>query len=208
MPVTRIPIDGLWRCLCPAINTIASAQSAQSRILPRKCPIPRTSTKAALRPQTRPFHSSIRTRTQWAEGWANKASHTAGIEDESRTIPPPISKVKSRTFRKVSFDSSGGLDDIPIPQLHNHLRRLRTEEGAYNDIVELVEYLVGVRGEKPALIHYDSLIRANADAEKGSAEVVKHLLDEMKQEGIGPDAGLYHGVLQVCLEKGNLSCFC
>jgi hypothetical protein len=67
-----------------------------------------------------------------------------------------------------------------------------------------VEYLITVRGEKPALIHYDSLIRANADAENGSAEVVKDLLTEMKQEGIGADSALYHGVLQVGVDKGEV----
>ena len=47
------------------------------------------------------------------------------------------------------------------------------------------------------MIHYDALIRANADAENGSAEVVEGLLKEMKEEGIGTDSGLYHAVLQV-----------
>ena len=65
-------------------------------------------------------------------------------------------------------------------------------------MIELVEYLITVRGEKLALIHYDSLIRANADAENGSAEAVRVLLKEMKEECVRPDSGLYHGVLQVC----------
>ncbi|RAL62362.1 hypothetical protein DID88_004928 [Monilinia fructigena] len=42
------------------------------------------------------------------------------------------------------------------------------------------DYLVKVRQEKPALVHYDALIAANADAENGSAEVVRTLLEEMK----------------------------
>jgi hypothetical protein len=72
-----------------------------------------------------------------------------------------------------------------------------TEEGRYHDIVNLVEYLVTTRREKPSLIHYDALIRANSDAAYGSAEVVKGLLQEMKESSIAGDAGLYHGVLQV-----------
>jgi len=36
-----------------------------------------------------------------------------------------------------------------------------------------VELLIREKGEKPALIHYDALIRANVDAEFGSAEVVR-----------------------------------
>jgi hypothetical protein len=75
---------------------------------------------------------------------------------------------------------------------------LVTQEGTYKEVESLVEYLLKHRGEKPALIHYDALIRANADAEFGSAEIVRGLLKEMKKLGIGADSGLYHGVLQVC----------
>lgn len=86
-------------------------------------------------------------------------------------------------------------DEIDV--LHDRLRSYRTQEGNYGRVVGLVEYLVKSRGEKPALIHYDSLIRANADAENGSAECVRALLEEMKKEEIRGDSGLYHGALQV-----------
>jgi hypothetical protein len=80
---------------------------------------------------------------------------------------------------------------------------MRTQENGYTKIVELVDYLIGNRGEKPALIHYDALIRANADAENGSVEVVRRLLREMKEMEIGADSGLYHGVLQVSSDYGQ-----
>jgi pentatricopeptide repeat protein len=86
---------------------------------------------------------------------------------------------------------------VPIVYLHERLRQITSEEGAYQRIANLVEYLIKDRGEKPTLIHYDALIRANADAENGSAEVVELLLKEMKEEGIGADSALYHAVLQV-----------
>jgi hypothetical protein len=82
--------------------------------------------------------------------------------------------------------------------LHEKLRALCAKEGSYHKITELVEYLIRERGEKPALVHYDALIRANSDAEFGSAQVVRDLLVEMKEDGIAADNGLYHAVLQVC----------
>jgi hypothetical protein len=91
----------------------------------------------------------------------------------------------------------GDLDAVPTTRLHDRLRQMLTEEGRFHDIAKMVEYLVTTRGEKPALIHYNALIRANADAGYGSAGVVRGLLAEMKESGIGADAGLYHGVLQV-----------
>lgn len=82
------------------------------------------------------------------------------------------------------------------PQLHDLLRKIRTERKSYDKVVQLVGYLVQVRGEKPALIHYDSLIRANASAMQGSAASVRMLLEDMKASAIAPDSGLYHGALQ------------
>jgi hypothetical protein len=200
MPVTRIPVDGLWRCLCPAIDIIASAQSLTFRTIPRKALISRTGSKATLRPRTRYFHSSTRTPAQWGEGWAINTGLAAGIKDKSRTIPPR----KEETYGNYHpigaeklLHSISSIDNSPIERLHSRLRQLTTEAGAYHKITQLVEYLIRERGDKPGLIHYDALIKANADAEFGNAEVVKDLLVEMKQDGIIADSGLYHGVLQV-----------
>jgi hypothetical protein len=197
MPVTRIPIDGLWRCLCPAIDVIASAQSLPFRVIPRKALISRTGSKATLSPRTQYFHSSTRTLAQWGEGWANNAT---AIKGKSCTIPPRKEETYE-TYHPIGAEklphSISSIDNSSIERLHSRLRQLTTEAGAYHKITQLVEYLIRERGDKPGLIHYDALIKANADAEFGNAEVVKDLLVEMKQDGITADSGLYHGVLQV-----------
>jgi hypothetical protein len=89
------------------------------------------------------------------------------------------------------------LNEVPVAQLHDTLRTLKTEENAYEKVQELVAHLIKERGEKPSLLHYDALIRANTDARNGSAAVVADLLKDMKDDGIDADAALYHGVLQV-----------
>jgi hypothetical protein len=89
---------------------------------------------------------------------------------------------------------------MPNHRLHDQLRALRGREGTFEEILDLVEYLLLERGEKPALIHYESLIIANADAENGSVEAVKCLLKDMKECGIGGNSSLYHSVLQAGLE--------
>jgi len=193
MPTTRIPIDGLWRCLCPAINTITSAHSIPSRAIPRKAPITPNPT---LRPRTRRFHNSTRPQASWGGGWASRPDFATSVEDKSRAIPPKNEEGYDSIVPKVKVTNR--VDNYEIAKLHGKLRLLCTERGAYHRIVELVELLIREKGEKPALIHYDALIRANVDAEFGSAEVVKDILVEMKQEGIAVDSGLYHGVLQVC----------
>ena len=66
-----------------------------------------------------------------------------------------------------------------------------------------MQHLIEVRHEKPSLRHFDALIRANADAQHGSAEVVEELLREMDKEGIIGDSGLYHGVMMTLAVHPN-----
>ncbi|KAG4430687.1 hypothetical protein IFR05_013839 [Cadophora sp. M221] len=113
------------------------------------------------------------------------SSKGPAIVSISRSTPSP--KHVERLEREF-----GGMS---IPQIHDLLRKRRAERKAYNKVADLVAYLVCVRGEKPALIYYDSLIRANADS-MGSATSVRTLLEDMKEFGIAPDSGLYHGALQ------------
>ncbi len=86
-------------------------------------------------------------------------------------------------------------DVTPIAHLHDRLRQLVVQEGAYHKITDLVDYLITERGQKPILLYYDALIRANADATHGSAKVVGRLLDEMKELNIEGDAALFQAVL-------------
>jgi hypothetical protein len=199
MPVTRFPIDGLWRCLCPAIDSIPCARSITSRANPRKSQLSRSDSKASTRPRIQPFHSSTRTLAQWGEGWASNAGSTANRKDKSRTIPPRKDEPKELF---IPDTPRGDIEETLIKRAHQYLRLLCTEIGAYHKITKQVEHLIRERGEQPALIHYDALVRANADAEFGSAEVVRDLLAEMKQEGIVANSELYHGALQVRVHGG------
>ncbi|KFY44638.1 hypothetical protein V495_03342 [Pseudogymnoascus sp. VKM F-4514 (FW-929)] len=84
---------------------------------------------------------------------------------------------------------------LSIKELHDILRTVRDESGSYQKTIQLVQYLIKNRGERPNVRHFDALIRANADAERGSAEEVEGLLKEMDKQGIIGDSGLYHSVL-------------
>ncbi|KAI6715720.1 hypothetical protein PZA11_001959 [Diplocarpon coronariae] len=119
--------------------------------------------------------------------------------------PDPLQSSKPLFASRVSYGSEAErkrryilgceLRDVPTSKIHDQLRRARGEAKSYHKVVELVEYLIGERGEKPALFHYDSLIRANASAKYGSVPSVRALLKEMDALGIVKDSGLYHGVL-------------
>ncbi|CZT43709.1 uncharacterized protein RSE6_03783 [Rhynchosporium secalis] len=124
------------------------------------------------------------------------------LDLNASTQPASFSQVRrplihrSREEREHEERQLHQWDLMSIPQLHDKLRRLRMERKAYTKVADLVEYLIKVRGEKPALIHYDSLIRVNASALLGSAVAIRNLLNEMKEHTIAPDSGLFHGALQ------------
>jgi hypothetical protein len=197
MSATRVPVDGLWRCLCPSIDSIVL--SYNSRTLPTIRPrwhSLQSKSPASLRPRTRPFHSTSRGQFKTSDEIGNLRLESASSIPRSGSRKPTLGYFRPSNGGPPAT-SSANKDDIPSPQLHDRLRQMVTEEGRYHDIVELVEYLVTTRGEKPSLLHYDALIRANSDAAYGSVEVVRGLLQEMKESRILGDAGLYHGVLQV-----------
>lgn len=89
------------------------------------------------------------------------------------------------------------LDTYSRPELHDRLRKLPSRPDTYHEIAEVVHYLIDVRGEEPALMHYDALVRANADAENGSVDILKGLLQEMEELDIRGDTSFYEGVLLV-----------
>jgi hypothetical protein len=205
MSATRVPIDGLWRCLCPSIDAIilSSPFRPLTHIRPRPQSSGNSCNKWLQRPAARLLHNSARAQFRVS----NEAvlsryqlpcrSGLSGNRKIIHAAREPQGSALCHSKWITTTSKPGDLDDIPIPRLHDRLRQMLTEEGRYHDIAKLVEYLVTARGEQPALIHYDALIRANSDAAYGSAEVVKGLLQEMKESGIGADSGLYHGVLQV-----------
>lgn len=196
MPVTRIAIDGLWRCLCPSIDAIASSQL--------RLPLQRNSARPSLGRK-----KSALSRPRRRLSSQNTATAT-GTEFQDRQDAQVRTKERKDLAAELSPERGSlpytSLDDVSIKQLHEYLGNIRMQKngGGYKKTAELVAYLVKERGEKPSVLHYDALIRANADASFGAADDIGNLLRELKEEGIVPDSGLYHSALQVCLRSITL----
>lgn len=172
----RIVVDGLWRALCPSFDAIVLSQA-------------RTHLRRTARAGCEAWK-----RTPRAPALSRRQNSTAATRTATGTASHAPRKPKER---RDSRDSADKLDALSIEQLYDLLRDVRDQEGAYHRIVDLVNYLVKQRGERPNIRHFDALIRANADAEHGSGAVVEELLDEMDREGIIGDSNLYHGVMLV-----------
>ncbi|PBP21053.1 pentatricopeptide repeat protein [Diplocarpon rosae] len=194
MPSTRIPIDGLWRCLCPSIDRVAiKALPARGSAARRAVNDRRPNPSQYIHTSTRRLRDTILRRIIF------EPQPKDPVEPDPLQSPKPLfasrTSLGSEAERKRRYVLGYQLKDVPTAKIHDQLRRVRGEAKSYHKVVELVEYLIRERGEKPALIHYDSLIRANASAKYGSVLSVRALLEEMDVLGIVKDSGLYHGVL-------------
>jgi pentatricopeptide repeat protein len=206
MPPLRVPIDGLWRCLCPSIDTIALSYNVP-RTLASKEALRRTRSdnKRAPRPSIRAFHSSHP--RQWLSTPTQIPSQTPPDSPRDYVLYRPQTSLGHNLTESPHPEPTDAvlpdlrnpeLDTVATTLLYDRLRALTGKEGAYREIVDMVGYLVFIRGEKPALVHYESLIIANSDAQNGSVDAVRVLLKEMKEEGISANSSLYHSVLQAC----------
>ncbi|KAM3077258.1 hypothetical protein ACMFMG_003278 [Clarireedia jacksonii] len=190
MKVAKIPIDGLWQCLCPSIDSLALLRRATV-----------TGNLAQYRADRVQRYSRTSCVKQWPfkhyslhlpDKNAAPAFENPQVAD-ARLSRPPQPSVPESPFQagRQTYDT------LSVDQLHDLLRALKTQEGAYKQLADLVKYLLEERGDQPALVHYDALIAANTDAENGGVDEVKTLLAEMKEFDIKADSGFYHSVLQV-----------
>jgi len=188
MLVTRIAIDGLWRCLCPSIDAIAVSQLSLPVRGASVRPCLRTTQLVVSQPSRSCVSRSVHSKIEIKLEERNNATKTT-IDNITPSRTPSANLKPSSPY--------GSLDEVPITELHDTLRNIGTKNGAYKSIADLVEYIITSRGEKPSLLLYDALVRANADASHGSAKAIATLLQEVKDEKIVPDSNLYHSALQV-----------
>lgn len=185
MSAPRIAVDGLWRCLCPSFDSILLSRA--------RLPLPRTN-----------YRPCVPRRTL---GPARRNVSITASRRQNSTLAKSINVPNDESSANGSLDGNEPSSETPPPEswgalsikeLHDILRTVRDESGSYQKTIQLVQYLIKNRGERPNVRHFDALIRANADAERGSAEEVEALLKEMDKHGIIGDSGLYHSVLMVC----------
>ena len=106
--------------------------------------------------------------------------------------PPRLPKLHEFKDTPQGFVSP----ELVTPALYDELQHVSLK-GDFIRTHVLVEALVKERGEEPNIQLYLALILANTSPQHGSPAEVGRLLDEMKNEGLGPDPAIYHAVLKV-----------
>ncbi|KAI1415876.1 hypothetical protein F5Y13DRAFT_155552 [Hypoxylon sp. FL1857] len=197
MPRERVVIDGLWRCLCPSFDIATLSKLIGPPRSPRQRPIPSPSynTQATSRQSCREYRCVI-AKTYDDRGLDNRDSVEKSRIQYLKRLAKRSPWVPGALLRGVDAFATR-LDRIPTKTIYAALKELSRAEGTYPSIVKMVEYLVKERKEKPNAMLYESLIRANVDKDRGSAEVAAQLLKEMGKLGIPTTPQIYQAVLEV-----------
>lgn len=103
--------------------------------------------------------------------------------------PRPVNYVSTPSPER-EFDRIKSLGKV-----YSEMRRA-AERGQTDNVTAHLNELLRVRGEQPNLALYAGLILANINPETGSAARVEQLLNELRKEGLTPDAETYHNALK------------
>ena len=181
-----VPIDGLWRFLCPLSDQTLAYFLARPRLLGTPRP-----TKAVAQ-CNRQFTSTTSTTRAYRTShppvpWS---AQVQALQRETRGT--------SQTISDVEDPAREGEKRASIPDLYRFLQ-IEAYRGGVLRVDRIVTRLVKDYGEPPSVKIYDALIRVNIDAEQGSAARVEALFKEMHLRGLTPNSTIYHSILKVTL---------
>ena len=174
---SALVVDGLWRCLCPAVDLAFTSRVQQ---FPKDVGQPGHWSRRSISRPTWTYHQSAsrfyhnqrhRTLSQPAR------SRAASKDVNPRRPQPPLASVSIESLYDW-LDSEAG-------------------RGSLDEVNKIVTHLVKDRHEEPNIRLYAAMILGNVDPALGSAGKVAALLKEMKTEGINADSGTYHRSLKV-----------
>ena len=180
----RVVVDGLWRCLCPSIDTALFS-------------------KSLLAPRYFIHANGLQRRPPWVR--QTRAAHT-----DADTQQPIPNRKKSYSSTDVYYMSK--LRHLPTKALYEVLQKLRGQQLHGNQPIRIrrvVRYLIEDRGEKPNIFLYEALVVANWDSKLGSADELVRIWNEMRAANIPPSQRFLHAALKVRQTSlpRNLSCF-
>ncbi len=191
MPVGRMPIDGLWRCLCPAIDSLATAQAAHPLHSVKKLSTgPRIAKGSNSR--IRQFHSSAAARLDDAKG-------ETPISVSSLSFKSPSASAKSPPDGSIPpYRSVTGLVGRTVPSPNTqYVPPVATSETSKPGILtERAFSRYNSLGDVP-LAHLHGRLRldgSSGDEYHHIAELVEYLITERGEE---PALVHYHALIRI-----------
>lgn len=186
MSATKLAIDPLWQCLCPAWPSAATTRAVRPHCAPKR-PTPKCISPFAL-----PRRGKHQDRLNAASRHYDLVYNPLQKHDRPRKYLDPPRRARKLRPPKEEVD----LTQQSTTSLY-HLLRNTAIDGKTQRCREIAETLVKDRGERPSLQIYNALILSNLSHDEGSAVRVIELLDDLKKDGFEPDTGTCHAVLKV-----------
>ncbi|KAJ0321954.1 hypothetical protein COL5a_008932 [Colletotrichum fioriniae] len=197
MSGTRVVFDGLWRCLCPSVDTQAAARLLNSQVIPRTSLATRQ--RNHLVPSTR--HPANRTRCR------RYTTVTPSVVQAEGHLKLHDSEELAEADASRQAEDSGSVDDnlpavneqlraAPLPAILDALEVLRGQPKSFKKVATIITYLVRARGVELSPKLYEDLIVATADVQ-GSAAFLAQLFTEMKRLQFTTSPSISHAALAI-----------
>ncbi|OHE91659.1 pentatricopeptide repeat domain-containing protein [Colletotrichum orchidophilum] len=195
MTGSRVVFDGLWRCLCPSVDTQAAARLLNSQIVPGK------SLATRQRRHLVPFarHPAVRTqcrRHTTAAPSAVRAEGNLKLHDSDEPVQASAAQQTSdpEPVDDNLPDPNEQLRAAPLPAILDALQVLRGQPRSFKKVATIITYLVRARGIEMSPNLYEDLIVAAADVQ-GSAAFLAQLFAEMKRLQFTTTPSISHAAL-------------
>jgi hypothetical protein len=123
-------------------------------------------------------------------------------KDKKKTFTPELLKGSNDHSTDLSSPKSKAYWEVKeTKELEDHLQCIARYSPSVNRVYRLLRALIVHRSGKPTVSHYEALILSNCDAELGSTQAVKAVLQEMEREQIAIGTSIYEAVLKVDLPQ-------
>lgn len=186
MPRKELVLDGLWYCLCPSFSLGSLSRPGIPLIKGRRLPA-----------------SPLSQRCYSSSSSSSPADSDDCVEPTTtrQSTVATHSSIRPRYLARRPPQGSAGVPKTLAGQstadLESKLQELAVRSPKVISATQILRILIRDHHVRPGVRHYRALILANTDAERGSPEVLRGLLEEMERSGIPADSGTLHAALQV-----------
>jgi len=195
-------VDGLYRCLCPQVNSLLVSKSAVAQFRPRNLTTP-----ASVRylPATRPTHQSAYSVPEPVPQAPPPETRDTLPPVEDTNEAPSVSRIRMVNSLGASWNRPINFDRKERPFIRHHRPTLQGIEkvkdlahrGAFPEVFDEARALVD-RGYKPDRELYAALIYACSNFPGClMQDLAFDLVNEMKDRGIQPNTEIYHHLLKL-----------
>ncbi|KID90777.1 pentatricopeptide repeat protein [Metarhizium guizhouense ARSEF 977] len=190
---TRLIYDGLWRCLCPAVDGRALRRAVSSRapgvVTTARAPSAIACTRLAQARHVTSASASASIQNQMVtRDAAQQTKHEVPREERLLTPAPP----SEETLRQASVEEIVAalvtMRDAQGWSFHGQ------EIDRHDRIIRLVRHLLSARDQTPSPFIYECMMDAMVDPQ-GSVKGIRKLLDDMASQNMKPTAAMCHSAL-------------